>query len=66
MSVTPDAELVVAPAGYSLKATTPASLAACTSCIIARICLQPVLTVDGVQLEGDHPCLLGCPHLLSK
>lgn len=29
--VTPDAELVVAPAGYSLKATMPASLAACTS-----------------------------------
>ena len=31
MSVTPDAELVVAPAGYSLYATIPAALAARTS-----------------------------------
>ena len=31
MSVTPELELVVAPAGYSLKATAPAALAARTS-----------------------------------
>ena len=30
-SVTPELELVVAPAGYSLYATTPFSLASCTS-----------------------------------
>lgn len=40
MSVTPESELVVAPAGYSLKATTPASLAAQIACRHPKLVVQ--------------------------
>jgi hypothetical protein len=47
MSVTPESELVVAPAGYSLKATTPASLAARISC------RHPELAVEGSDWQHE-------------